>query len=163
MTAMCETTDRLLAADGWDLPHAFAAVTEAVWWVTMVDATLVRYHPDSYGAALASHDAVDRRIIEDTFAGLRFVRNRMGYKIDQEAFIRPRVSPSGLADGRIAAWTWRPVRKPALATLPQRGQEWELSRFRAYRAQLAGHSIDDTFSRAAAFLRSANRASVSHA
>jgi hypothetical protein len=163
MTAMCETADRLLKADGWDVPHAFAAITEAVWWVTMVDATLVRYHPDSYGAALASHDLPTRKIIEDTFAGLRFVRNRMGYEADHEAFIRPRLAPGGLANGRIAAWTWRPVRKPALATLPQRGQDWELSRFRAYRAQLAGHSIEDTFSRAAAFLRSANGASVSHA
>jgi len=158
---MCETTDRLLKAEGWDLPHSFAAITEAVWWVTMVDATLVRYYPDSYGAALASHDAAVRKIIEDTFAGLRFVRNRMGYKADHEAFIRPRLTPPGLADGRIAGWTWRPIRKPALATLPPRGQEWELSRFRAYRAQLAGHTIEDTFSRAAAFLQSARGVSVS--
>lgn len=163
VTAMCETTDRLLKADGWDLAHSFAVITEAVWWVTMVDATLVRYHPDSYAAALATHDAVARKTIEDTFGGLRFVRNRMGYEADQEAFIRPRLNPSGLADGRVAVWTWRAVRKPALATLPQRGQDWELSRFRAYRAQLAGHSIEDTFGRAASFLRAANGASVSHA
>jgi hypothetical protein len=163
MTAMCETTDRLLKADGWDVPHSFAVITEAVWWVTMVDATLVRYHPDNYTAALARYDAPARKIIEDTFGGLRFVRNRMGYEADQEAFIRPRLAPSGLADGRIAVWTWRAVRKPAVATLPQRGQDWELSRFRAYRAQLAGRSIEDTFGRAASFLRAANGVTVSHA
>ena len=161
ITAMRETTDRLLQAENWDLAHAYTAITEAVWWVTMVDATLVRYHPDSYGAALARHDAAERKIIEDTFAGLRFVRNRLGYKADHDEFIRPRLTRSGAADGRVATWTWRPVRKPALATLPARGQDWELTRFRAYRAQLAGHTIEDTFSRAAAFLRSASGASVS--
>ncbi len=55
------------------------------------------------------------------------------------------------------------VRKPALATLPARGQEWELTRFRAYRAQLAGHTLEDTFGRATAFLLSANGTRVSHA
>ncbi|HEU5387646.1 MAG TPA: hypothetical protein VFV73_17250 [Streptosporangiaceae bacterium] len=47
----------------------------------MVDATLVRYHPDSYGDVLARQAAGQRRITEDTFAGLRFVRNRMGYDL----------------------------------------------------------------------------------
>ena len=42
ITAMRETVDRLLRARGWDRPHAFAVISEAVWWVTMVDATLVR-------------------------------------------------------------------------------------------------------------------------
>ena len=66
---------RLLSARGWDRPHAFAAITEAVWWVTMVDATLVRYHPEIYGEVLASYDSPERKIIEDTFAGLRYVRS----------------------------------------------------------------------------------------
>ena len=48
ITAMRDTIDRLLRAKGWDQPHAFAIISEAVWWVTMVDATLVRYHPDAY-------------------------------------------------------------------------------------------------------------------
>ena len=37
-------------------------ITEAVWWVTMVDATLVRYHPDTYSDVLARQDAAERRI-----------------------------------------------------------------------------------------------------
>ncbi len=28
-----------------DLPQALAVISEAVWWVTMVDATVIRYHP----------------------------------------------------------------------------------------------------------------------
>jgi len=53
---MRETIDRLLRARGWDRPHAFAVISEAVWWVTMVDATLVRYHPDAYDGVLAGHE-----------------------------------------------------------------------------------------------------------
>lgn len=162
ITAMRDTTDRLLQAEGWDVPHAYAVITEAVWWVTMVDATLVRYHPDDYGAALARYDAAGRKVVEDTFAGLRFVRNQLGYKADHDEFIRPKLARDGMAAGRIGAWTWRPIRKPDLPALPPRGQDWELARFRAYRAQLAGRPLSDTFSRAPAFLLSACETSVSH-
>ena len=36
-----------------DRAQAFAVIGEAVWWVTIVDATLVRYYPDEYDSALA--------------------------------------------------------------------------------------------------------------
>jgi hypothetical protein len=163
ITAMRETTDRLLQAEDWDVPHAFAVITEAVWWVTMVDATLVRYRPDAYGSVLASLGSDCRATMEGTFSGLRFVRNRMGYVADHCDFIRPQVTDAGLAKGRIAEWTWRPVRKPGLASLPTRGQEWELARFRDYRSALAGHTIEDTFGRAVPFLMSAAGTTVSRA
>ena len=44
---------------------------------------------------------------EGTLGGLRFVRNRMGYYIDQSEFIEPQPGPSGSADGCITAWSWR--------------------------------------------------------
>jgi hypothetical protein len=88
VAAMLDATSRLLRARGWGRPHAFAAITEAVWWVTMVDATLVRYHPDAYNSVLDGHDPGQRTVIEDTFGGLRFVRNRMGYEADHEDFIQ---------------------------------------------------------------------------
>ena len=100
ITAMGETIDRLLRARGWDRPHAYAVISEAVWWATMVDATLVRYHPDAYDGVLAGHEADERRAIEGTFGGLRFVRNQMGYYVDHADFIQP-------GRGAIAAWTWR--------------------------------------------------------
>ena len=128
-------------------------ISEAVWWVTMVDATLMRYHPDIYSGVLASQAAAERRIIEDTFAGLRFVRNRMGYDADHAAFIQPLDSRSGAGAGRIAAWTWRSVPEPALVSLAPRARAWELTRYRAYQAQLAGQPIGETFSQATAFLR----------
>ena len=58
--AMRETTDRLFRADAWDRAHGFAAISEAVWWVTMVDATLMRYHPDVYSGVLGHQAAAPR-------------------------------------------------------------------------------------------------------
>jgi hypothetical protein len=152
ITAMRETTDRLLRAGGWDRANGFAVISEAVWSVTMVDATLIRYRPDIYSSVLARQPAAQRRITEDTFAGLRFVRNRMGYDTDPADFIQPLDSRPSAATGRVAAWTWRSVPEPALASLELRAQEWEMTRHRAYQAQLAGQPIGETFSRATAFL-----------
>ena len=87
-------------------------ISEAVWWVTMVDATLMRYHPDIHGRVLAGQDPAQYRITEDTFAGLRFVRNRMGYDTDPADFIQPLTAIPALAAS--PAWTWRPVPEPAL-------------------------------------------------
>jgi hypothetical protein len=38
------------------------------------------------------------------------------------------------------------------APLAPRGQSWELARYRAYQAHLAGHTLGETFTCAAAFL-----------
>jgi hypothetical protein len=152
ITAMRETTGRLLRAEGWDRANGFAVISEAVWWVTMVDATLMRYRPGIYGDVLARQEAAQRRLTEGTFGGLRFVRNRMGYDTDPADFIQPIDSPPAAAAGRIAAWTWRPVPELALTSLTLRAQEWEMTRYRAYQAQLAGQPIGETFSCATAFL-----------
>jgi len=161
ITAMGETTDRLLRVGGWDRANGFAVISEAVWWVTMVDATLMRYRPGIYSGVLARQAAAQRRITEDTFGGLRFVRNRMGYDTDPADFIQPLDSRPGA--GRIAAWIWRSVPEPALASLTPRARQWELTRYRAYQAQLAGQPIGETFSQATAFLRLATEgSSLSH-
>ncbi len=137
-TAMLDITGRLLRARVLDQPPGYALITEAVWWCTMVDATLVRYHPDTYTAALADCGAAERQVIEDTFAGLRFVRNQLGYKTDHDAFIQPTDGHPVPAGDRVAAWTWKPVSQPSLSSLSPRGQDWEMTRYRAYQAQLAG-------------------------
>jgi hypothetical protein len=48
-----------------------------------------------------------------------------------------------------------------LAALPERGREWEMTRYREYQARLAARRVGETFDRAAAFLlrASANGAS----
>jgi len=151
ITAMRETTHRLLLATDWDRANGFAVISEAVWRVTLVDATLMRYRPGIYNRVLARQDPAQHRITEDTFAGLRFVRNRMGYDTDPADLIQPLDSRPGA--GRIAAWTWKPVPQPALGSLTPGAREWDMTRYRAYEAQLAGQPVGATFRRAAAFLR----------
>ncbi|HUZ52864.1 MAG TPA: hypothetical protein VMU94_10085 [Streptosporangiaceae bacterium] len=67
--------------------RAIAMISEAVWWVTIVDGTLVRYHPSVYDAVLAGHLPAELRQIEGILAGLRFVRDQMGHDIDHADFI----------------------------------------------------------------------------
>ena len=153
ITAMSDTTDRLPRVRAWDRARAFAVIGEAVWWVTIVDATLVRHYPETYDHVLAGQAVAERVLVEGTLAGLRFVRNRMGDEVDHVDFIEPRAGHSGPGGDRITAWTWKPVPEPALASLPPRGRAWEMSRYQAYQAELAGHPIGEIFGRAAAFLK----------
>jgi anti-sigma B factor antagonist len=150
LTAMSEATARLPQMRAQDQPRALAAVGEAVWWITMVDATLVRHHPEIYEAALVARGPEDRRLIDATLAGLRFVRNRIGREAGLEDLIRSEVPASG--QGRITGWAWRPVPEPALVSMSPRGQTWEVARYRAYHSRLAGRTIGETFERAVGFL-----------
>jgi hypothetical protein len=150
---MSDTTRRLPRVRAWDRPRAFAVIGEAVWWVTIVDATLVRHHPDVYDAVMARQPPAERWLIEGTLTGLRFVRNRIGDEADLGEFIEPGEAGQGAGERRITGWTWKPVPEPALASLPPRGQAWEMTRYRGYQAHLAGHTIGETFGRAAEFLK----------
>jgi hypothetical protein len=153
VTAMSDTTGRLPRMWAGDRPRAFAVISEAVWWVTIVDATLVRHHPDAYDIVLAGQAPAERQLTEGILAGLRFVRNRIGDEADLAEFIEPGDAGPGGGEGRIKGWTWKPVPVPALGLLPQRAQAWEMTRYQAYQAQLAGHTIGATFERAAEFLK----------
>src|ERR1700683_2367089 len=94
--AMRDTTERLGKVRAGDRAQAFAVIGEAVWWVTIVDATLVRYYPDDYDSALAGLPGWQRRVTEATFGGLRFVPDPKGYYADHTHFIQP---PPGQGDG----------------------------------------------------------------
>lgn len=152
VTAMCDTTQRLGRVRPADRSQAFAVIGDAVWWVTIVDATLVRYHSQVYEAALAALPAAERALTEGTYAGLRFVRNRMGYHADHADFIEPQPGADGTQDAPLTAWRWNSLPCPALDSLPPRGRQWETGRYRAYQDWLAGHTVGETFDRAAAFL-----------
>lgn len=154
ITAMNDTMKRLTRTSASDL-RAFVLISEAVWWVTIVDATLVRHHLDPYDQVIAGQPPADRQRVEGTLAGLRFVRNRIGEEADLAEFIQPSDGGTDSGEGHIADWTWRSVPEPALASLSPRGQSWEMSRYRAYQAELAGHTTGETFGRAAAFLKRA--------
>jgi hypothetical protein len=151
VTAMRDTAG-LLAGLAGDGSRAFAVIGEMVWWVTIVDATLVRHHPDAYDGVLAGTGPVRRREIEGTLGGLRFVRNRMRGDAGCGDLIDP--APGG-DDGLAAAWRWRPAAEPPLGSLPPRGRAWELSRHQAYQAHVAGRGIGETFEVVTAFLEAA--------
>jgi len=146
VAAMCDVLEWLGGAGERDRSQALAVISEAVWWVTMVDATLIRYHVEAYETVMAARAPAERRLIEGTFGGLRFVRNQMGYHVDQAEFVKP-------GDGCIVAWSWRSMPEPAVALLPPRGQAWEIARYQAYQAHLAGHTMEEVFGPAAAFLK----------
>ena len=151
--AMSDTTDRLPQVGAWDRPRAFAVIGEAVWWVTIVDATLVRHQAGAYDVAMAGKAPDQRQLVEETLAGLRFVRNQIGSKADIGEFIDPGEAGPGTGDGRITSWKWRPVPEPSVASLPRRGQMWEMTRYQAYQTRLASHTTGEVFGPAAAFLK----------
>jgi len=163
IAAMSEATGRLPAVKVWDQPQARAAIGEAVWWITMVDATLVRHHLGVYDAVIEAQAPAERALIEQTLAGLRFVRNRIARDAGLVEVID--TVGAGAANRRITGWRWKRVPKPALAAIPPNGQAWEMARYRAYRAHLAGRTIGETFGRAVAFLSltGANAASLAAA
>jgi hypothetical protein len=152
ITAMRDITDRLPRASQLDKPRAFAVISEAVWWVTIVDGTLVRYHPEAYDGELRQRPEAARTLIEETLAGLRFVRNHMGQDVDHVDFIRPGGAAHGSSAGQVRDWTWNQLPEPACTSQSPRGQDWELTRYRAYRSRLAGQPVGQTFRTAADFL-----------
>jgi hypothetical protein len=152
IAAMRDATRRLHRARAATAQQAGAFVSEAVWWVTIVDATLIRYHPGPYDQALAAQTPAERRRTEGTFAGLRYVRNQMGYHLDPAGFIQRPQNPARPSNAPITAWKWQPLPPPPPGSRPRHGQAWEIARYRAYQAHLAGHTTGTTFARAVAFL-----------
>jgi hypothetical protein len=160
LTAMADATLRLARAratgiaPGLDAQHAAVAVSDATWWVTIVDATMVRYHPDIYDATLDGLPPARQDEIEQTLAGLRFVRNQMGIHLDPADFIKVARGPR--VDGAAElALTWKTLTPPPAAHLSPSGRAWENGRYVAYRERLAGGGISRTFELATRFLRHA--------
>ena len=151
VAAMSEAARRLSSPGSWDLPSLADAVADAVWWVTLVDATLVRYHPQNYETTLAGRSA-RRRETEQTLEGLRYVRNQLGRSAGPADLITP-----AAAEGTPPAWTWRSLPPPDVSGLRSRARRWELSRHRAYQARLAGRDVTAAFAWCAEFLALAAR------
>jgi len=159
--AVRDATRRLAFVDQSDRAAALAAVGDAVWAVTMVDAAMVRYHLDAYDRVLGDGTAAERRLIEESLAGLRFVRNQIHDDAVLAQFVEPSGSGGATGQAGVLGWTWKSVTSPPLARRRPRARAWEAARYRAYQARLAGHSLGDVFERAGAFLhRTAAEATV---
>lgn len=149
--AMNDTIHRLCKATDIDLPGALALVSESVWWVTLVDATMIRYHESAYDLALTELGQTARRTTEGTFSGLRFVRNWMGYHADPADFIQPQRDPDS-GEAPVAAWRWNSLPSLELGAVAPNGRRWEAARYRHYNAYLARQPLGETMTRAVAFL-----------
>lgn len=163
VTAMSDVVERLTRGRAWDHQRGFALVGEAVWWVTIVDATLVRHHPEDYDGVLDGYPLDERTVIEETLSGLRSVRNRVGHDVDLPDLVDHAAPAAGPGHDRITAWTWKLAPEPALAALQPRGQEWEMLRYCSYQEYLAGQTTGEVFGRASAFLERAASAAFAAA
>lgn len=160
LTGMRHVMERLVVDHPADEPAAFGAIAEAVWWVTIIDARMIRQYMDIYDAVLAGQVQDQQPMVEGTLAGLRFVRNQLGEDTPRPGFIDPPAA-AGSRDAVTAAWRWRHLPEPALAQLPAHGQPWEMTRYQAYEHWLAGESVSLVFHRAASFLNlAASRATA---
>jgi len=158
LSGMRDVVERLALHRPADEPTAFSAVAEAVWWVTIIDARMIRQYTDLYDAVLA-HDPAQRPMIEGTLSGLRFVRNQMSAEPPPASFIEP-PGRSGDRPAVTAGWQWahRPV---TVLSVSADTQPWAESRLQAYERWLAGHRVGQIFERAAGFLQlAATRASA---
>lgn len=153
LNAMSETTGVLPSLPSGDRRRALTAIGEAVWSITIVDATLLRHYPAAYDAAAAAFTASQRRVTEETLAGLRFVRNRIGQKVDLADLVGPGTPDADAAKSAVTDWVWKPVPRPDLASRSSRAQGWARTRYRAYQAQLVGHTVRDSVERAVAFVQ----------
>ncbi len=152
LAGMRDITERLTACRPEDDAVAFSAVAEAVWWVTIIDARLIRQYMDIYDAVLEAHTATQRPMIEGTLAGLRFVRNQSSNEAFSASFISPPGGSNGHDSGVTVAWRWNSIPEPAFSQLPDDIRTWEQDRYEAYQAWLADHLIADVFQRATGFL-----------
>ena len=154
VAAMSGALGRLAAAAGGGRPQVVAAATEAVWWAVTVNAAMTREHPAAYGHVLAALDPADRKAVERSLAGLRFIRGQLGDCNDPADFIHARPAPG---TGPAREWAWSAVPPPP----PRRGKAREVSPFREYRAELAGQPVAGALGRVAGFLREVQARAVS--
>ena len=160
LTGMQDVVEKLALDRPADHSAASGAVAEAVWWITIIDARLIRQYMDIYDAVLAARPPAQHPMIEGTLAGLRFVRNQMGEDLQQAGFIK---APTAAGDGEAVtgAWRWTRWPKPDLSLQPAHVQAWELTRFQAYEQWLAEMTVGCVFERAAGFLSLAAGRAVS--
>ena len=155
--AMTQAVRALALVSGSDRQAGLASVSDAVWAVTMVDAAMVRRHPGVYDEVLVGALVSDRRLVEESLAGLRFVRNRIPDLAAVAGFVAPVVDDRAAAGDPAAelgvmGWQWQPVSRPLPGRRRPRAQAWEMARFEAYQARLAQRPIGEVFQRAEAFL-----------
>jgi hypothetical protein len=150
---MLEAADRVNMVGATDTPRAFAAIGEAVWWITVVDDSLQAKHRLVYDEALSNSVPSPA----GTLLGLRSVRNRIGHEVELADFVYPIASRPDRGDGRITAWAWKHVPAPRKSRRNKRFFEPALRAHEAYGSAVVdggqGGNVVYTFMLATGFLR----------
>lgn len=147
VAAMDAATDRVNRIHAFGLEEAFAAIGEAVWWITVVDDNIRARYGKAYGRATRATSPSPT----ETMRGLRSARNRICHEVEVVDFIAPIGSRPDRGDGRISAWTWQSVPPPRSHAAR------DIAGHRAYESALAGQNIVYTFGLATGFLQLAQR------
>jgi hypothetical protein len=142
VVAMLDATNRVNTINASTVEAAFAAIGEAVWWITVVDDNL----RDRYGKAYRRAAVLTVPPPGETMRGLRSVRNRIGHEVDVVEFVEAIGSRRDRGDGRVSAWAWRSVPPPKSRAAR------DTAAYRAYENAVAGLNIVHTFGVATGFL-----------
>lgn len=146
VNAMESAIDHINKIAATEPQEAFAAIGNAVWWITIVGDTLRHRHGPAYELALKSCTPP----VQDTLLALKSVRNRIGHEVDLVDFITAVASRSDPGDGRITAWAW------SFVPPPTRQHRMDMDGHHAYEAALAGRSIIEGLRNAASVLTMAH-------
>lgn len=143
VAAMLAATDRVNMIRATSEQEAFAAIGEAVWWITVVNDNLRARYGKPYRIAEKGTTPDPR----DTMRGLRSVRNRITHEVEVVDFIEAIAIRADRGDGRITAWAWRSVPPPRSRATR------EIAGYQAYETALASQNIVHTFGVATGFLQ----------
>jgi hypothetical protein len=114
---------------GWnDVVGQYAAVSETLFWVDIVEAQLRKRYRQHYDDALNAQCQDLRPAIR----GLLWARNRIKHEVDQVGYLLASLKSP---DDFTAAWTWRslPPRPP--------GPREDRSGYAAYESAVAGRNV----------------------
>lgn len=149
--AMCKATERINKVSATDPSCGFAAIGEAVWWITIVRDSM-------RNTDRARFDAVLRKTTPDPtdmLLGLRSVRNRIGHEVDLVDFVKPVASRPDPGDGNITAWCWQDVDKPSRGNMTEKQYNYAMKTYQAYKRMIVPQegNVVHTFSSAINFLK----------
>ena len=151
--AMHDATERVNRIIASDLARAFAAIGEAVWWITIINDTLRHRHREAYDQAVTLMSPNPLA----TLNGLRSVRNRIGHEVDLVDFIEPVATRPDRGDGRITAWAWRTVPPPVRGERTAGQHSRDITLHRDYETALASQNIWQPFMVATGFFGQVSR------
>jgi hypothetical protein len=142
---MWRAIDRaFMAEDDADEEAFYAAVSEVVWWITMIDETLWGWKSDGVRYEEARGKSDDGLLV----LGLRYARNRQTHDVAVTAMQGNPLLPLR----STGPWRWRGLRDEGVPPYTPREGAWGRESERVYRDRVAGAKVTEVLSGAARFL-----------